>query len=359
VELTEGVLVLADISGYTEFVAQTEIDHSWEILRELLDTMVRSVRGSLEVSQVEGDCILFIGGIDETRAIELLERSYVAYHRRLRAMQAGTTCPCAACRTLGGLRIKFVLNRGTYSRQKVGNVEQLHGSDVIVGFRLLKNSIPSHEYILATTPVLDRLPPAVAATFTPHSETYDHLGTVPGGYVELAPLWAAAQAAERKRVDPAEAKVSGSVVVEGDPAAVWPVAEEPELWRRLMEVADVEKVAGARGGMADAEYHCHHGKDGKELIVFRIISAVPERESHMVSSVAGLDLYQSFYAEPAGPGRTRVSVHYDWKQGPGVDGAIREVVMRFVMRQSVGRFRKNLPVLARELTSRAASAVPA
>src|SRR5205807_3763603 len=107
-ELTEGVLVLADISAYTEFVTRTEIDHSWEILRELLDTTVRSVAGSLEVSQVEGDCILFIGGVDELGAVKLLERSYIAYHRRLRAMQAGTTCPCAACRTLGGLAIKFV-----------------------------------------------------------------------------------------------------------------------------------------------------------------------------------------------------------------------------------------------------------
>src|SRR5947209_769564 len=156
-ELTEGVLVLADISGYTKFVTQTEIDHSWEILQELLDTMVRSVSGKLEVSQVEGDCILFIGGVDEEQAVELLERSYIAYQRRLRAMRTATTCPCAACRSIDSLAIKFILNRGTYSRQKVGGVEQLHGSDVITGFRLLKNSIPSHEYLFATDAVLKRL----------------------------------------------------------------------------------------------------------------------------------------------------------------------------------------------------------
>jgi hypothetical protein len=32
----EGLLVLADISGYTAFVAQTGMDHSWEIPDELL-----------------------------------------------------------------------------------------------------------------------------------------------------------------------------------------------------------------------------------------------------------------------------------------------------------------------------------
>jgi len=41
--LQEGALVLADISGYSKFIAQTEVDHSWSILRELLDTMVRVV----------------------------------------------------------------------------------------------------------------------------------------------------------------------------------------------------------------------------------------------------------------------------------------------------------------------------
>ena len=58
--LQEGALVLADISGYSKFVAQTEVDHSWSILHELLDTMVRSVQGRMDVSQVEGDAILHL-----------------------------------------------------------------------------------------------------------------------------------------------------------------------------------------------------------------------------------------------------------------------------------------------------------
>ncbi len=57
-KLQDGLLVLADISGYTTFVTQTEIDHSWEILHELLEVMVRSAEGKMDVSQVEGDAIL-------------------------------------------------------------------------------------------------------------------------------------------------------------------------------------------------------------------------------------------------------------------------------------------------------------
>src|SRR3954470_10058918 len=93
--LQEGALVLADISGYSKFIAQTEVDHSWSILHELLDTMVRSMEGRMDVSQVEGDAILFVTGITTTDVIKAVDSTFVAFHRRLRDMQAVTTCPCA------------------------------------------------------------------------------------------------------------------------------------------------------------------------------------------------------------------------------------------------------------------------
>src|ERR1700746_3706740 len=66
--LQEGALVLADISGYSRFVQQPEVDHSWAILHELLDTMVRNLQGRMDVSQVEGDAILFISGLSTPEA---------------------------------------------------------------------------------------------------------------------------------------------------------------------------------------------------------------------------------------------------------------------------------------------------
>ena len=135
--LQEGALVLADISGYSRFVAQTEVDHSWSILHELLDTMVRSLAGRMDVSQVEGDAILFISGLSTAEVIKALEETFVAFHRRLRDMEAVTTCPCNACANIGLLKLKFVVHHGTFSRQRLGNVEQLHGTDVIAAHRLL------------------------------------------------------------------------------------------------------------------------------------------------------------------------------------------------------------------------------
>ena len=47
--LQEGALVIADISGYSAFVQQTEVDHSWSILHELLDACHR--RGAREAAR--------------------------------------------------------------------------------------------------------------------------------------------------------------------------------------------------------------------------------------------------------------------------------------------------------------------
>lgn len=52
---TEGPLVLADISGYTKFMAATELEHSDVLVRRMLNTIVASLKGRLEMAQLEGD----------------------------------------------------------------------------------------------------------------------------------------------------------------------------------------------------------------------------------------------------------------------------------------------------------------
>ena len=115
------------------------------------------------MSQVEGDAILFISGMSTTEVIQAIDSTFVAFHRRLRDMQAVTTCPCAACATIGVLKLKFVVHHGRFSRQRLGTVEQLHGTDVIVAHRLLKNRVPSKEYLLVTDAILGRLPEEMRA----------------------------------------------------------------------------------------------------------------------------------------------------------------------------------------------------
>src|SRR4030095_12513772 len=52
-----GYLVLAYHSGYTSFVAGTELDHSHEILSDLLETICMQIEKLLTIHKLEGDAV--------------------------------------------------------------------------------------------------------------------------------------------------------------------------------------------------------------------------------------------------------------------------------------------------------------
>ncbi|HEV2216676.1 MAG TPA: DUF2652 domain-containing protein [Candidatus Dormibacteraeota bacterium] len=314
--LQEGALVLADISGYSKFIAQTEVDHSWSILHELLDTMVRSLSGRMDVSQVEGDAILFISGLSTPEVITAVEGTFVAFHRRLRDMQAVTTCPCSACANIGTLKLKFVVHHGKFSRQRLGSVEQLHGTDVIVAHRLLKNSVPSKEYLLVTDAVLERLPAERREQFTPHSESFD-LGAISGGYQEIAYLWVEAQARDRHRVMPDEAFVNSAVTVDAPIALVDSLMLEPEVMQRYLFADDVIIVPGARGTDTGEEFHCHHGGS---LVTLRLVSSEPGKELTLYSDQP-TDMYVTTRITDEGGGHTCVQRSFLWDEPVDADVA--------------------------------------
>src|SRR4030088_377031 len=113
--------------------------------------------------------------------------TYLAFHRRLRKVVAerAVHCSCQACVRAPTLTVKVIAHHGNYTRFRVGQVEQLHGTDVIVLHRLAKNHVPSHEYVLATAPLLERLRPEQAAAFVLLEETLADLGVRSVGYRDL------------------------------------------------------------------------------------------------------------------------------------------------------------------------------
>jgi len=185
-----GPLVLVDISGYTTYVAETELTHSQILVAELLDAVLQSLGPHLEVSRLEGDAVFFVGEATGPELMGWFDETYLAFHRRLRKVVAerAVHCSCQACVRAPTLTVKVIAHHGRYSRYRVGQVEQLHGTDVIVLHRLAKNHIPSHEYILATASLLERLLPEQAASFVRLQEPVADLGVLSIGYRDLAPL---------------------------------------------------------------------------------------------------------------------------------------------------------------------------
>ncbi len=50
-------LAIADITGYTRFLAGSELDHAQDILADLLNSVVASLRPTLRLAKLEGDAV--------------------------------------------------------------------------------------------------------------------------------------------------------------------------------------------------------------------------------------------------------------------------------------------------------------
>ena len=150
---TRGLLFIPDISGFTRFVNETDIDHSRLIIQELLETLINANRFGLEVSEIEGDAILFYKFGELPSMGELykqVEAMFCGFHRLLKAYDLRRFCQCKACQSAIGLTLKIVCHYGEFTGYNVKNFSKLIGRDVIVAHQLLKNDIDHHEYWLVT-----------------------------------------------------------------------------------------------------------------------------------------------------------------------------------------------------------------
>ena len=180
-----GYLVLADITGYTSYVASTEIEHSQEVLAELLELIVDRFKTLLTLSKLEGDAVFsYVPKASLSRAetlLELMESTYVAFRDRVEATRRRTTCECNACRAIPTLDLKFIIHSGDFIVQDVSGIHELLGSDVNLVHRLAKNHLAEttgwRAYVMFTEKALADLgiPPEGMQA---QAEGYEHLGQV-------------------------------------------------------------------------------------------------------------------------------------------------------------------------------------
>jgi len=276
VPATQGTLVLADISGYTKYMAGVEHEHSIEILRELIETIANSFDGRLRIDQLEGDALCATTERTDPEIIAWLHETFGLFHHRLRDIRELSTCPCRACASAGDLGLKFIVHSGEFSRQQIGSAVQLYGNDVNLVHRLAKNSVPSREYIFATDATLARWPKTARDPFTAAPQKYD-VGTVEASFADLASVKERALRDRVVEVKPEEAKLHIQYRYEAPPAQVWRILMEPASRARYLGVPRVDMIPGAKGTYLGAEFHCRHGKDLEGKTVFRVTACeVPE-----------------------------------------------------------------------------------
>lgn len=148
---------MPDISGFTNFVTHTEIEHSKHIISELLELLIDSNTIDLKLAEIEGDA-LFMFTETLPSFNELIEQSTAmldAFSAHLDLYNTNRICNCGACISAHDLKVKFIIHYGEISFIRVKDIVKPYGGDVIKIHRFLKNSIPSNQYLLISKETID------------------------------------------------------------------------------------------------------------------------------------------------------------------------------------------------------------
>lgn len=264
----QGYLVLADISGYTSFVAGTELEHAQAILSELLELIIGRFNAWLTISKLEGDAVFaYVPGARIQRGetlLELIESTYVAFRDRRDIATRRTTCECRACRAIPTLDLKFLIHYGDYFIQDIAGIKELVGSDVNLIHRLLKNHISENTgwraYALFSEGSLERLSIHPDGLHQ-QSESYEHLGEVKTYSIDLNARYKELAETRHIVIEPGEAHRILEFDYAAPPAVLWEWFNEPAKRSQWMHsrIVPISKAAGRSG--TGARNHCVHGKD--------------------------------------------------------------------------------------------------
>ena len=264
-----GYFVIADISGYTSFVANTELEHSHEILTELLELLVDKFQPLMTISKLEGDAVfayapesIFTRG--ET-LLEFMESIYVAFRDKQLSVRRKTTCTCSACQNIPSLDLKFIAHHGDFIVQNIANTRELVGSDVNMIHRLAKNHVSEatgwRAYMMLTEQCLDHLHLSLEDTHI-QMEDYEHLGEIKTYNIDLHKRYQEITDSRHIMIEEKDADVVIRVDFPTPPAVTWEWIQDPlkrNLWvdkHRTYLVGERPKGRAGKG----ASNHCAHGK---------------------------------------------------------------------------------------------------
>ncbi len=264
-----GYIVIADITGYTAFLSNSELEHAEDSLRSLINLLIGETKPPLMISRLQGDAVIsyapqasFLQG---QTLVEIIENTYVAFRQARERMKLNTSCTCAACQNIPNLDLKFLVHYGTYVLQQTPMYQELVGNDVNLAHRLLKNRITEltgiKAYAAYTEPAVEALGIRdFCIDMSQHSESYEHLGEIRLYVQDLQRVWKRERERRRVVVEPAEAWFTVESDIPAPPPLVWDYFTKPE-YRTVLMGADAMPVENRIQGRSAAGmvYVCAHG----------------------------------------------------------------------------------------------------
>lgn len=187
------LLFIPDISGFTKFIHNTDVIHSTHIISELIELIIDSVALDLKAIEIEGDAVFFYREGPPPTWPELQEMTFTVFtifKKQLKRYETDRVCSCGACTTANELTLKFFIHYGPVLFREIRGLNSLMGPDVTVAHRLMKNDVPSDEYILVTDDVLAAIEknhglPEEARSLSSGEASYESIGEVRYRFLEF------------------------------------------------------------------------------------------------------------------------------------------------------------------------------
>ena len=317
-----GYLFIADITGYTRFLSESELEHAQETLTALLEMLVDHTRPPLVISRLAGDAVISYGlqenFFNGQSFLEKIEDTYIHFRQRINLLVLNNNCHCNACANIGSLDLKFFVHFGAFGIQRISDHDELVGSDVNLLHRLLKNTVKEATefgaYALYTNAALQEMGLDGSETgMIRHRESYEHLGEVEIWVQDMHRVWE-----DRKdslKLDFSGRWIQKEIEIDAPLEVVWHHLASPET-RHILIGADRIKLEGLEKGRISpgSIYQCYHGD---RVIPQTVLEWVPFERMivKQASLMSSIHFLVEYCVAPSGNG-TRLVMNSDAPDGP-------------------------------------------
>jgi hypothetical protein len=336
---TDGTFVLADIGGYTKFLTGVGIEHAKEATEHILNRLIKSADRRWKVANVMGDCVFFYSDTPEPPAETF--RRLRALHETFQDAQldiaSGSTCRCGACDRTEDLSLKFVVHSGQYDVQNIGGRKELIGPDIVVATRLLKNSVPAREYVIAT-PAVAGVAEAAGLPANKGRDDLESIGPVEYSYIDLAPVREAYSNSKAFHITPKQSDLTVAQEINAPARVVWDALshlEKRKLWQ--VTISKMEHIQGQPDKVGEV-HSCVHNNS---KIVHAAIAIDPETmqktERTWITPAIMKDVYVTMQAIPLGDDRSRCELRAMFKPAVPVLSTLARPLFIRLMKSDIAK----------------------
>ena len=158
----KGLVFIPDITGFTNFVKQIDIDLGVSITHDLLTEIIDSNDLGLELSEIEGDAVLFC----KVGKPIPLKHMFVCFKNMYEAFNTKYELLREKYNVNSDLSLKFILHYGEMNMYYIKGFKKLYGQTIIESHRLLKNGSHHSAYMLITEDYMKALNGAYSEQIT-------------------------------------------------------------------------------------------------------------------------------------------------------------------------------------------------